>query len=480
MSEPSAPNAATRYREVYNRIRGSIADGALRPGDRLPSARALAAELKVARGTVETAYALLVGEGFLLSRRRSGTQVSPVLPETSVLQARGSPPMSAEPEPDDFTGLFAAPLPLLPGMPSFDLFPRTAWSQVVGRHARRSQVAELTYPDPLGLPALRNALVAHLGVARGIRCSAEQVVITGGYISALSLICRAVLPRGGVAWVENPLYNFTARAILEAGGILAPLDVDAEGLDVELGRQIAPDAALCVTAPSCQFPLGVSMSLRRRIALLDWAEQVGAWIVEDDYVGEFRYEGPPLPALKSLDHHDRVFYVGTFSKTLFPGLRLGYVVVPRSQLPTLKRIVRRLDGGRPALEQLAVADFLESGQFVRHVKRMRTAYKSRKAALAAAFTAAFGDRFPLAPMGGGLHLLARAEEDDLDLEQRGLNAGLRPISLSNMDVARPRRRGLLLGFTNVPEAQSEEIVARLAAGLATRSSAPDRPKRPSR
>jgi GntR family transcriptional regulator/MocR family aminotransferase len=468
----SEPRPIHRYREVYNRIRNSIADGALRPGDRLPSVRALAAELKVARGTVEVAYALLAGEGFILSRRRTGTRVSPALPEISVLQAPSPAPAPAAPEPDDFTGLFAAPLPLLPGLPSFDLFPRTAWSQVIGRHARRSTIAELTYPDPVGLSPLRNALAAHLAVARGIRCTADQILITGGYIPALSLVCRALLAPGDVVWVENPLYNFTARAIVESGGVPTPLELDGEGLDVELGERIAPNATLCVTGPSCQFPLGVTMSLPRRIALLDWAERAGAWVLEDDYVGEFRYDGAPLPALKSLDQHDRVFYVGTFSKTLFPGLRLGYVVVPRSQLARLKRIVRRLDGGRPALGQLAVAEFIESGQFARHVKRMRTAYRSRKTALTVAFEAAFGARFPLQTMNGGLHLLAHAEEDDRDLQLRARQAGLQPIGLSTMDARRPPRHGLLLGFSNVPESQAEDIVARLASAFAGRSPPP--------
>jgi len=459
----------TRYREVYDRIRASIADGRLGPGDRLPSARALAGDLKVSRATVDTAYALLAGEGYVVMRDRRDTVVSPAIPPASAHLGVAPADAAAPPEADaeDYTGLFAAPRPLMPGLPSFDLFPRTLWSQLVARHARRGAVADLSYPDPLGDHALRTAVARYLAIARGIRAGAEQIIITGGYLPALGLICRALLRPGDEAWIENPGYPLTARAVRAVGGRLVTVPVDAEGLDVDAGLERAGAAALCIVAPSSQFPTGVALSLRRRIALLDWAARTGAWIVEDDYAGEFRYEGPPLPALKSLDGQDRVFYVGTFSKTLFPGLRLGYLVAPRSQLAHFKTLVRRLDGGRPALEQAAVADFLASGHYARHVKRMRTAYKARRSALASAFVETFGARFPLKPPGGGLQLLAEANEDDLALEGRAMAAGLGPMALSRMDFQHPRRQGLVLGFANLAEADAAATVRRLAAALGT-------------
>jgi GntR family transcriptional regulator/MocR family aminotransferase len=466
VTNPPESRRPTRYREIYDRIRASITDGTLAPGDRLPSARALATELKVARGTVDTAYALLSGEGFLLTRGRSSTVVSPQIPASSMLRRPAEAPADRPAaEPEDLTYMFAAPLPLTPGLPAFDLFPRTLWSQLIGRHARRSAVAELSYPDPLGEPTLREAVAAYLAVARGIRCGSDQIIITGGYLSALGLICRTMLRPDDAAWVENPGYPFTAHAVRTVGARTVPVRVDAEGLDVERGIAVAPDALLAVVAPSSQFPLGVALSLRRRMALLDWARRAGSWIVEDDYAGEFRYEGAPLPALKSLDRDDRVLYVGTFSKTLFPGLRLGYLIVPRPQLARFKAQVRRLDGGRPALEQAAVADFLGSGRYARHIKRMRNAYRSRRAALMAAFAEAFGARFPLSPMAGGLHLLATTDEDDADLEARAIAAGLRPLALSRMGFEPSRPRGLLLGFANLPEAQAAATVRRLAVAL---------------
>jgi GntR family transcriptional regulator / MocR family aminotransferase len=453
----------TRYREIYDRIRTSISEGKFRAGDRLPSARALAAELNVARGTVDTAYALLSGEGFLVSVGRSGTIVSPAMPPAVRRPAALVQPAEADPE--DFNYLFAAPLPLTPCLPSFDLFPRTLWSQLAARQVRR--IAEYSYPDPMGSAVLREALVSYLAVARGIRCTADQIVMTGGYLSALGLICHTMLEPGSEVWLETPGYSFTRRAVIEVGGRPVSVAVDEEGLDVEYGVRAAPNAALCVVAPANQSPMGVSMSLRRRLTLLDWAQATGAWVVEDDYTGEFRYEGWPLPALKSLDHSERVFYVGTFSKTLFPGLRLGYIVLPHSQLPRIRNAVRRLDGGRPALEQAVVAEFLAAGHFGRHVKKMRSAYKARKAALAEAMATVFGDRFPVKPTVGGLNLLVgvRPGETDTDLEARAAAAGLRPLALSPLGLAPLNPPGLLLGFANLPESHALAIMRRLAGAL---------------
>jgi GntR family transcriptional regulator/MocR family aminotransferase len=458
--------ASTRYREIYDRIRNAITDGKLRPGDRLPSTRALAIELNVARGTVDTAYALLSGEGFLVTRGRSGTSISSEIPSPRKSRRRMVHPKDlVEADAQDITHMFSAPLPLMPGLPSFDLFPRTAWSQLVGRHVRRSTIPEFSYPDPLGDPALREAVAAYLAVARGIRCSSDQIVVTGGYLPAMGLLCRALLQPGTAAWIETPGYPFTAHAVRAVGARVVPVPVDIEGLDIELGLAASADAKLCIVTPSCQFPLGTAMSLRRRMALLDWAVRAGSWIVEDDYAGEFRYEGPPLPALKSLDRHDRVFYVGTFSKTLFPGLRLGYMVVPRQQLAHFKTLMRHLDGGRPALEQAAVAEFLASGRFARHIKRMRGAYTARRAALAQAFAGAFGARFQLQSTPSGLHLLATANEDDTALETRAVEAGLRPLRLSRMAFRAPEQQGLLLGFANLPESQAAAVVNRLKVAL---------------
>lgn len=456
------------YREIYNRLRASIADGKLRAGDRLPSARALAAELNVARGTVDTAYSLLTTEGFLVARGRAGTFASPSVPDFArsplAASGQGTP---AERDPEDFRYLFDSPLPLMPGLPSFDLFPRKLWSQTVARQVRKSGITHMTYPDPLGLPALRQALAAYVAVARGIRCVPEQIIVTGGYLGALSLVCQALLQPGARAWIEAPGYGFTRRAIQMTRATPVPVAVDDEGLDVAEGMELAPGAALCVVAPSNQFPIGACLSLRRRAALLDWARRNGSWIVEDDYTGEFRYEGRPLPALKSLDGADRVLYIGTFSKTMFPGLRIGYLIVPESLIVLFRNHVRRLEGGRPTLEQAALAEFIANGYFGRHVKKMRDLYKVRKAALAAAMKGIFGDRFDLRPMTGGLHLVAHTCdcESDADLEAAAAAEGLSPLALSKMGQGRHCSGGLLLGFANLREDQAPMVVRRLERAI---------------
>jgi GntR family transcriptional regulator/MocR family aminotransferase len=456
--------SGTRYRAIYDRFRASITDGKLRAGDRIPSSRALAAELNVARGTVDTAYSLLAAEGFLATKGRAGTFVSPsMLALTRNPLSAAHRESSARRDAEDFRYLFDQPLPLTPGLPSFDLFPRKLWSQIVARQVRRNGITHMTYPDPLGLPALRQALAAYVAVARGINCVPEQIIITGGYLAALGLVCRAMLQPGARAWIESPGYGFTRRAIQMTGAVPIPVPVDDEGLDVAEGVRVAPDAALCVVAPSNQYPLGASLSLGRRAALLDWAGRSGSWIVEDDYTGEFRYEGWPLPALKSLDRADRVFYVGTFSKTMFPGLRLGYLLVPGSMLDLFTNHVRRLEGGRPILEQSALAEFIANGSFGRHIKRMRGRYKSRKTALAAAMNDVFENRFDIRPMAGGLHLIAHTgdRESDTDLEAAASAARLRPLALSSIGQGRRSPGGLILGFANLPEDQAPLVVRRL-------------------
>jgi GntR family transcriptional regulator/MocR family aminotransferase len=458
-----------RYREIYERIRSSVVDGKLVAGDRLPPARTLAAELNVARGTVDAAYSLLAAEGLLVSKGRSGTFVSPSMPVLEQSPAiNGSEAGRQATDPEDFRYLFEAPCPLMPGLPSFDQFPRKLWYRTIARQARKGGIAHLTYPDPFGLPALRQALVSYLAVARGIRCAPEQIVITAGYLGALALICRAMLKPVARVWIEAPGYGFTKRAIQMAGGIPVPISVDDEGLNVEAGIRTAPEAALCVVAPSNQFPLGPCLSLRRRAALLDWAARFGGWIVEDDYTGEFRYDGRPLPALKSLDNANRVFYVGTFSKTMYPGLRIGYLVVPPSQLSPIRDQVRRLDGGRSILEQAALAEFITKGHFGRHIKRMRTLYRSRRSALMSAVSDVFRSRVKILPMSGGLHLVARLadEENDCDIEDAAGAAGLRPLALSRMGQGTSCGQGLLLGFANLPEEEANKVVRRLKRAIA--------------
>ena len=454
-----ASDTAPAYRQIADRIRDAIGAGLLAQNDRLPSSRSLAAQLGLARGTVDTAYAVLAGEGYIIGRGPRGTVVAPDLATPSI--RRTSPSRQ-----EFFPGPAPGPLPFRLGLPALDAFPRTVWSRLTARSARQASAPDLAYPDAAGLPALREAIAAYLGVARGIACSPDGVLVTSGFQGALSLIAHAVLVPGDAVAVEDPGYFLARDALAQAGVRLVPVPVDNAGLDVSaLGG--VPSARLAGGTPTHQSPLGVALSLPRRLALLDWAAGTDAWVVEDDYDSEFRYTGRPLPALKSLDRGERVLYVGSFSKVLFPGLRLGYLVPPAPLLPRLRTALRLSQAGLPALEQRVVAAFITEGHFARHLRRMRTLYAARRTALAAALGATFGPRLDLTLQAGGMHLLARFADTPADtvLVQRAAAAGLGPSALSVQSMAEGMENGLLLGFTNVPEAAAPDLVRRLAAAI---------------
>ena len=359
------------------------------------------------------------------------------------------------------------PLPFRMGLPALDAFPRKLWSGLTVRAARGLGADLLAPPDPAGYPPLREAIAAYLGISRGIACTAEQVLVTGGFQGGLSLAAQVLLRPGDPVWVEDPGY-LPARQRLEASGArLVPVRVDREGMRVAAGVIAAPRARLALVTPAHQSPLGVALSLPRRLALLAWAAEAGAWIVEDDYDGEFHYAGHPLPALKSLDRAERVIYAGTFSKTLFPGLRLGYLVVPQELADAFHRASRNLQGGQPVLEQAVAAAFLAEGHFARHLRRMRTLYAARRKTLATALTATFGERVQVELEAGGLHLLARFPDapDDGTLLRRATAAGLAPTALSSLALAHDCGQGLLLNFANVAEDAAPGLVERLAAAL---------------
>lgn len=459
MNDMAHSTGGTLYRQIYARVRGSIVDGQLQPGDRLPSARAYAQELGVARGTVDLAYAILAGEGYIEASGRAGTRVAAGV--ARMIAAADTPSRPALRNPAFQHGL----LPLAPGVPAFDLFPRKVWTQLVRRHARTLGRHELTYPDPQGSPKLREAIAAYLGVSRGVTCTADEIMITGGFQSAVGLVAQAMLPVGGKAWYEDPGYSPIRRALKEIGACPVEVPVDEEGMNVAAGIASAPNARCAIVAPAHQFPMGVAMSLARRLQLLDWAARADAWILEDDFDGEFRYQGRPLPALKSLDRSGRVFYTGTFSKTLFPGLRLGYLVVPPSELARFRDLMRYLDGGRSALEQAVTAEFLSDGHFARHVKKMRGAYRSRRATLADALAARFGAEARIEQGAGGLHLLLRIDGGLGSLADMAWNSGkaLGAIPMRVLTERADMQDGLLVGFANVPERQAGLIAEQLYA-----------------
>ncbi len=445
--------------QVAARIRAAVAAGRLAPGARLPSARSLAAQLGVARGTVDAAYARLGGEGYLLTRGPAGTMISPALRVGASVPIARMAAVSVPPAP--------RALAFRMGLPALDLFPRALWARLVARAARRIGGAGLAYPDPAGLPALRAAIAAYLAVARGVACEPGQVIVTAGYQGALALLARVLLrpgdADGNAVWCEDPGYPLARQALAAAGARLLALPVDAEGM-------LVPDAAgparLAVVTPAHQAPTGVALSLPRRQALLDWAARCGGFVIEDDYDAEFHYVGARLPALKALDAGDRVILAGSFSKTMFPGLRLGYLVVPAALAGGTIRASLLLAHGAPGLEQAAAADFLIGGHFARHLKRMRGAYAARRAALAGAIAARFAGKLDLVERPGGLHLLARCPEGtppgwDQAAVARAEAAGLAPGALSAQFLGPARAQGLLLGFTNIPEPEAAAMAEAL-------------------
>jgi len=452
------------YVQIASRLRAAMAAGTLTAGARLPSARTLASQLGITRGTVDAAYALLAGEGSIEARGSAGTVVSRHMALLTAPPAQRAMKLGAGKRPHGAV----SPVPFRMGLPALDTFPRKLWSATVARAARAVSQPDLAYPDPAGFRGLREAIAAYLGVSRGIACSPEQVLVTSGFQGALALVRSVLLRPGDAVWVEDPGYALARQALELAGVSLVPIAVDRDGMRVPAGLIAAPRAKLAVVTPTHQSPLGVALSLPRRLALLTWAAEAGAWVLEDDYDSEFRYTGHKLPALKSLDRGERVVFAGSFSKVLFPGLRLGYLVVPDALTDAFLRASRLLNCGQPMLEQRAVAAFMEQGHFGRHLRRMRSLYADRRQALAVALRAAFGERIVLELEAGGMHLLVRfpGMQDDGAVVRRALAAGLAPTALSGLSMAHDCGQGLLLGFTNVPEAEAVSLVARLAQAVA--------------
>ncbi len=452
------------YLQICRRFKTAIAQGHLRAGQRVPAVRALATELNLARGTIETAYRILTDEGYLQMRGAAGTVVSPALPAPAVVtDLPGRFAVAAAgalaPTPGEYHGREPEPLKL--GLPALDAFPRKVWNRIAGHRLRTGEPLTMAYPDPAGYGPLRERIATYLGLSRGVTCLPEQVFVTAGYRATLELVLRSLATPDDVFWFEDPGYLQAQLFLRNAGATLAPVPVDGHGLMVEEGVRRAPDARFALVTPSHQSPLGVTLSLERRMALLDWAGKAGSWIIEDDYDSEFRYQGRPLPALKSLDRADRVIYCGTFSKVMFPGLRLSYVVVPVSAVQRFQSVCASLNAGCPYLFQAGVADFIAQGHFSRHLKRMRLLYAERRALFVRALEQVFGSRLQIELQPGGLHIVARlaAHEDDLLLVARAHAAGFGIKSLSSWYLDAEPQRGLLLGFANVVDAAMAKRLA---------------------
>lgn len=435
-----------RYQQIARQLKNAIEHGELKAGARLPSSRTWSQELGVSRSTVENAYGELVAQGWLERRGQAGTFVSGhVRPEKTVAT------------PAVFAGESQTPDPFQMGLPALDLFPREIWARVMGRRLRTQTRFDLALGDVCGEAVLREAIVDYLRVSRSIECLPEQVFITSGYASSMTLILRALAKPGEGMWVEDPGFPLIRPVIAQENVGLMPVPVDDHGLNVAAGIHDYPQARFVLLTPAHQSPLGVALSLTRRRQLLEWAASAQAWIIEDDYDSEFRYHGKPLPPLKSLDAPQRVIYAGTFSKSLFPALRTAWLVVPLNQVARFRQLAGLMACSVPVLWQQTLADFIRDGHFWRHLKKMRQHYARRRLWMEEALRE---QGFAVVPQEGGIQLVVAVDADDRLLTAKANQAGLAVQALSRWRLQSEGRGGLLLSFTNITSAEMAKQVAR--------------------
>lgn len=494
------------YEQLFTGLQVAIKTGRIAPGTRLPASRTLARDLDVSRTTVLEAFRKLRSEGYVESRVGDGTYVADTLPEESMRanlapantatvrsETNGAVPpavSTSQSSPEESThhrisrrgermrSLAAAALPrdevrpFLPGVPALSEFPRSIWQRRLENAMARIGARLLHYPDPQGHEPLRAAISEYLRVSRGLACSPEQVVITTGSQQAISILARLLLDPGDPTWFEDPGYPGARRALLAAGARLVPVSVDEEGIDVSAGVEREPRPAAVYVTPSHQFPLAVTMSETRRRQLLDMAARNDAWLIEDDYDGEYRFEDRPLSALRGLGDSERVVHVGTLSKMLFPALRLGYVVLP-VELVSPYLAVRLVTEEAPSpVLQLATAEFIAEGDFARHIRRMRVMYRERRDALLAALEAECGDAVRPGPAAAGMHLSVGLGGDiDAGAVSAGCAArGVTAFSLSEFAIDRPGLNGLILGFAGYTPGEIRHAVR--ALGEVVRATTP--------
>ena len=444
---------------IYRQLHDAVIDGRLRSGEKLPPTRELARQLAVSRNTVALAYERLTAEGFLVGRVGAGTFVCAVpptpaaarttgagaVPPRPVWQQLATPPDRGAPPAYDF-GV---------GVPDVRHFPMAAWRRQVARQLRDPSAEDTLYGDPAGHTGLRAEIARHIGLSRSVRVTAEQVLVTSGTQQALDLVARVLLAPGDRVAVEEPGYAPARELFASHGARVTGVPVDAEGIVV----QGLPDGTRVVyTTPSHQFPLGPPMSLGRRTALLEWARQAGAVVIEDDYDSEFRFADRPLEPLHSLDRGDRVLYVGSFSKTMLPMLRLGFLVAPPSLFAALRSAKRLADLQTETTTQGAMAGFMADGLFVRHLRRATREYGARRALILAALRRDFAERLEVVPSTAGLHLAAwpKGDVDVAALVERAGAAGVGVANLAEYHGFGPGRPGLALGYGRIEQDRIEE------------------------
>jgi GntR family transcriptional regulator/MocR family aminotransferase len=463
--------------QLYEGYRDAIVERRLRPGQRLPSTRSLATELRISRIPVLNAFEQLEAEGYLEGRHGSGTYVAGSLPDDLLTPARrplsGEAPARRSPRgiarraeallPDQAGPWLKAPGPFSVGQPPLDRFPVRVWSKLVARHSRNADTNQLNYGNAMGLGSLREAVAEYLRTARAVRCEAAQIMIVNGSQQALELSSRVLLDPDSPVWIEEPGYWGARNVLRLVGARPVPVPVDEDGLDVAGGIARCPQARAAFVTPSHQFPLGVTMSASRRLQLLDWAQANGSWIVEDDYDSEYRYGSLPIASLQGLDRDSRVIYIGTFTKILFPALRLGYVVIPIDLVPAFVEVRRTMDFFSPTFSQAVLTDFIREGHFNRHIRRMRLLCRDRRDALAGSIRRELGGALRVLGDEAGMYLTANLPEGlrDREIALRAARDGLWTMPLSECYQAVTPRQGLILGYGGTSVAEIESAVSRL-------------------
>jgi GntR family transcriptional regulator/MocR family aminotransferase len=452
------------HKQIYNALRDAVLSGRLRPRQQVPSTRTLAREIGVSRIPVLSAYAQLQAEGYLETLQGSGTYICRLLPEDGLTtgdQRRNivaiAGPRRVSMRSSNTPAFRSLPWVSRPGaftvgQVAVEHFPVRIWSELVGRHVKRTGPEMLHFGDPMGLPAFRMAIANYLQTHRGVICSAEQIMVVNGSQQALELCTRVLTDDGDAIWMEEPGYTL-ARHVFELWGCrIVPVPIDSEGLDVQSGTRLYSTARAAYVTPSHQYPLGSVMSTSRRLRLLEWAQSNGSWIIEDDYDSEYRFESTPLASLQGLDQDSRVLYIGTFSKTLFPAVRTGYVVIPRDLIARFQSARLSSDIFPSSLYQAALTDFINEGHFARHLRRMRTVYRERRNVLLAAVKGTFGSDVRIKGEEAGMHFTAVFPDlpDDEEVAVSAAERGLWLWPLSRCYHQQARYRGFVLGFGNTP------------------------------
>jgi GntR family transcriptional regulator/MocR family aminotransferase len=472
-------SATPLYRQLEMKLRQLILDGELAANMRMPATRQLAADLGISRLTVKNVYEQLIAEGFLSAKQGSGTYVEPIqsseLPPQFVVGKQDKIQLNPALSPRAVSiGRSKATTRLdrvrafRPGIPALDLFPRRAWADAYSRVLRSSRDDLLGYGPSSGLEELKQAITEHVLDHRGIKCASSQVIVTSGAQQAFSLISVTLLEPGDVVWMEDPGHIAIRDSMRFLGADVRSVPIDGEGFSLDHASRYNPQSRVIFVTPSHQHPLGVVMSLQRRLTLLDYASQSGSWIVEDDYDSEFHYTDRALPALQALDSYGRVLYVGSFSKSLFPALRLGYLICPPELAPSFAAAQTLLSQSVSLLQQKALAHFMLDGDFNAHIRKMRVAYRQRRDRLIESLEQHASDLFELEPCHAGMHLIAwlRASQvSDSKIAECVWAAGIDCLPISIFCDRRRLRPGLMLGFACATEAHIEANVIRLADAI---------------